>query len=1161
MDARVEGSTFCARAYLNMRWLVKKYAQIALCAMLIVGSTYTAVSQPVANKIPIKIKDAVGDSVTMYFGVHPLATYCQDPDTLKNFSDPGSLYEAPAPPVPPPPAPFDTRFADPRGYNADCLDLGLQSVNIHHFTDTTQIDTFQIDFQNSGANNGGYPFTFSWPSYLKWYCDSMRMKDIYGVNALNYNMITNSSVTLNPPFANVWIVMYGPHLPPPLVSPPTLNLPADNAVNQALNPTLSWSAQPLASKYLLQVSSDSLFATFVFNDTTHATSQQVNGLTQATKYFWRAQSYDFLGRPGVFSPVFRFLTGLRPPTLILPANNAIGIPTNPTLTWNKVPTATAYHLQVSTDAGFSSTVYDDATLTDSSQQVSGLINCTPYYWRAAASNANGEGQFSAANVFTVTTTTPAVPILSLPANHDTGIAVNPTTFSWSNDLCAESDTLEIAANDSNALFTFTNLAFYGVVNGTSAPVKGLAQNTYYYWRVKANTSSNGSSAYSSVFEFKSGLNPPTTPSLLLPADGNNSVAPPVAFSWSSAPYAANYQLQISTVSNFSSFVYNDATLTDTTQPLAAPPLFHCVQYYWRVKALNASGSSAFTASRMFKVNEAAPGPPTLTHPANDTVGVNDNPTLRWSTAEACSKTIFRLQLSTDINFAPGSFIFNGIVNDSSKHILGPLLGNTDFYWKVRDSNSTGAGAYSGTFHFKTTPLVTPSTPVPVYPANGQGDIASNPTLMWDSSYPHANTYRLQVALDTNFSILFVNDSTITTTSKQIGPLLISTDYYWRVNAKNSAGTSAFSDRSKFTTLFPPDVPTVIYPYNGANEVSITTNFQWSVANRADNYHLLVARDPALTSIVYNDSNLSVNTTQLPYPLFGNRQYCWHVRAKNSSGWGSWSPTACFNTQLTGAADWTIPLAVNETGPQRDTIYFGMDPAATDCIDPSLGEFELPPVSTGQFDARFVGKCIGEGLRLNIRHFQNYTQVDTFFVSFQPGIGSYPIQFSWPSNFIQLICDSMLITDEVGGGVVKERMDLVSSAEVDNASVGEVMIILWGPKPIPVGVKPQLPELPKGFVLSQNYPNPFNPSTTIQFSIERASHVKITIYDVLGREIAELANNAYFPGVYLLNWDGKNVEGVPSPSGVYYVRMVASTFSDASGRSGSFISTRKMLMLK
>jgi len=78
-------------------------------------------------------------------------------------------------------------------------------------------------------------------------------------------------------------------------------------------------------------------------------------------------------------------------------------------------------------------------------------------------------------------------------------------------------------------------------------------------------------------------------------------------------------------------------------------------------------------------------------------------------------------------------------------------------------------------------------------------------------------------------------------------------------------------------------------------------------------------------------------------------------------------------------------------------------------------------------------------------------------------------------------------------------------------------------------------LPLSFSLEQNYPNPFNPSTKIRFSILRPGMVTLKIYDVLGREIAEIFNHDIEPGFYEKEW---NASGFPS--GVYFVKLDQTT---------------------
>lgn len=86
----------------------------------------------------------------------------------------------------------------------------------------------------------------------------------------------------------------------------------------------------------------------------------------------------------------------------------------------------------------------------------------------------------------------------------------------------------------------------------------------------------------------------------------------------------------------------------------------------------------------------------------------------------------------------------------------------------------------------------------------------------------------------------------------------------------------------------------------------------------------------------------------------------------------------------------------------------------------------------------------------------------------------------------------------------------------------------------------------GFSLMQNFPNPFNPVTKIEFSIPGKEFVSLKIYNIQGREVADIVNASLPAGNYSVEW---NAGGVPS--GIYYYRISA----------GEFIQTRSMILLR
>ena len=100
-------------------------------------------------------------------------------------------------------------------------------------------------------------------------------------------------------------------------------------------------------------------------------------------------------------------------------------------------------------------------------------------------------------------------------------------------------------------------------------------------------------------------------------------------------------------------------------------------------------------------------------------------------------------------------------------------------------------------------------------------------------------------------------------------------------------------------------------------------------------------------------------------------------------------------------------------------------------------------------------------------------------------------------------------------------------------------------------------LPESYELARNYPNPFNPATNVEFALPSDSHVAITVFDVLGRKVITLLDEVRPAGYYAQRWEGRNSSGSRVASGVYFLRMEATSVSGGK----SFSAARKMMMLK
>jgi len=244
------------------------------------------------------------------------------------------------------------------------------------------------------------------------------------------------------------------------------------------------------------------------------------------------------------------------------------------------------------------------------------------------------------------------------------------------------------------------------------------------------------------------------------------------------------------------------------------------------------------------------------------------------------------------------------------------------------------------------------------------------------------------------------------------------------------------------------------------------------------------------------------------------------------------------------------ITITDSSHHSTMIEFGVDPLATYCIDPLLGEFELPPGGCSGTGLCIAFKdirsdsvaCLGEGLLLDLRKYDSTTQVDTYRIVYN--FQNYPVVFRWSST-IGMSYDSMKFLDELGGVFINIKMLKVDSIVMTSPLVSSMLIIAWGPKMISTSVVDSW-QHPQAMHLFQNYPNPFNPSTVINYSLLVQSYVELKVFDVLGREVSTLVNGWHQPGTFFVRWDARG-----TLAGVYYYRL----------QTNQFVETRRLVLLK
>ncbi|TAK52573.1 MAG: T9SS type A sorting domain-containing protein, partial [Bacteroidetes bacterium] len=211
---------------------------------------------------------------------------------------------------------------------------------------------------------------------------------------------------------------------------------------------------------------------------------------------------------------------------------------------------------------------------------------------------------------------------------------------------------------------------------------------------------------------------------------------------------------------------------------------------------------------------------------------------------------------------------------------------------------------------------------------------------------------------------------------------------------------------------------------------------------------------------------------------------------------------------------------------EQTLYVG----DAKSLNVSLDRYELPPTPpTGAFDARFTSNRNVEVYSDEAGTANEYT------IRIQSS--SYPVVIQY--------------------NVTTKNKSLVVSEVVEGKSVtntiinGRGVIRITNPSVSSLKLKVVDGLTPDKFALSQNYPNPFNPVTRFAVDLAATGEVDIAVYDILGRKVATLLTGQHDAGTYNIEWDGKDYQGISSPSGMYFVRMNAGDFSEV----------RKIMLLK
>ncbi len=186
------------------------------------------------------------------------------------------------------------------------------------------------------------------------------------------------------------------------------------------------------------------------------------------------------------------------------------------------------------------------------------------------------------------------------------------------------------------------------------------------------------------------VQPPASPDLQSPKT-EGLVEKDLTLLWSAEPTAKEYNIQVSTNSNFDVLVMNQQL---ETNEIALSTLDFDTQYYWRVRTQNELGYSNWSGSRSFTTRKQIPGAPSLIGPEDVAGDQSTELSLIWS--QSARADSFRVQVSLQDDFT--SLMTDSVVTDSILFVSGLDFLQT-YYWRIKGLNNGGESEWSEAFSF------------------------------------------------------------------------------------------------------------------------------------------------------------------------------------------------------------------------------------------------------------------------------------------------------------------------------------------------------------------------------------------------------------------------------------------------------------------------------
>ena len=370
-------------------------------------------------------------------------------------------------------------------------------------------------------------------------------------------------------------------------------------------------------------------------------------------------------------------------------------------------------------------------------------------------------------------------------------------------------------------------------------------------------------------------------------------------------------------------------LSPTSVPTADDATSHTVSaltnatlYYFRVAAVNSSGTGAYYPGATDAAVSATPAPEAPAAPsALMATAANAAVTLSWTAAVndgGATITSYMIEHSLSANFSSPTSV--PTADDATSHTISGLTNGTLYYFRVAAVNSVGTGAY----YPGATDAAVSATPAPEAPAAPSALMATaanaEVTLSWTAAASDGGAAITGYMIEHDTDMNFPSPTTVTTaaaaTSHTVSALTNGTLYYFRVAAVNAAGTSAYypgaTDAAVTATPAPvvPDAPSALTAMAGNAEVTLS----WTAAVKdggaaITGYMIEHDTDMNFSSSPTTVSTATAATSHIVSALTNATPYYFRVAAVNAAGTGAYYP---------GATDAAVSATPAPTAPAAPT---------------------------------------------------------------------------------------------------------------------------------------------------------------------------------------------------------------------------------------------------